>query len=103
MNRGTLEMANAVILLIKQHFPKAIESYQKEEAVKDLGLKVALLDWEKAIGAENPSFGVEQAIIYGSDIDLEAVHDSMNEWLNNHPFILSSLDSKGMNHILTFM
>lgn len=44
MNRGTLECANAIIKVIKQNFPKAIESYQEEEAMKDLGLKVKWLD-----------------------------------------------------------
>lgn len=100
MNRGTLEMANALITLIKLHFPGAIESYQKEEAMKDLGLKVALLDWEKAITAEKrPSFGLEQAVIYAGDTDLGAVQKSMEKWPENeHPFILSSLDSKGMSN-----
>lgn len=40
MNRGTLEMANAILKVVKQNFPNAIESYQEEEAMKDLGLKV---------------------------------------------------------------
>lgn len=103
MNRGTLEMANAVIKVIKSYFPGAIESYQKEEAMKDLGLKVALLDWEKALAAEKkPSFGLDQAIIYASDVDLDAVQNSMEEWPENeHPFILSSLDSKGMCNVTT--
>jgi len=97
MNKGTLEMANAIINVIKKNFPDAIESFQEEEAMKDLGLNVALLDWKEAINIESrPSFGVHQAIVYASDNSLDAVNETMNQWLNQHPFILSSLDSKGM-------
>jgi len=94
MNRGTLEMANAIIGVIKHNFPKAIESYVKEEPMKDLGLKVALLYWDEA-EAETASFGLQQAVVYSSDSNPDAVNESMNYWLSNHPFILSSLDSKG--------
>lgn len=81
--------------MIKRNFPKAIESYQEEEAMKDLGLNVVLLDWNRALAAKDPAFGPQQAVVYSSDRNLEAINESMNRWLNNHPFILSSLDSKG--------
>jgi hypothetical protein len=81
--------------VIKRNFPKAIESYQEEEAMKDLGLNVVLLDWNRALAAQNPAFGPHQAVVFSSDRNLEAINESMNIWLNNHPFVLSSLDSKG--------
>ena len=95
MNKGTLEVVNAILQVIKQNFPGAVEYVAPEEAMKDLGLKVAMLDWDKAI-KEKASFGVQQAVVYSSDSSQEAVAESMSKWLNDHPFILSSLDSKGM-------
>jgi superfamily I DNA/RNA helicase len=46
MTKGVLEVGNAILQALKTHFPGAIESPQPEIAMKDLGLKVALISWE---------------------------------------------------------
>lgn len=43
-----------------------------------------------------PRFGPNQALIYSSTGDPGGVASEMNKWLNSHPFILTSLDSKGL-------
>ena len=45
---------------------------------------------------QKPRFGVNQALIYTSTIDPTAIFEQMGRWLNSHPFILSTLDSKGL-------
>lgn len=42
------------------------------------------------------SFGTNQALIFSSEDDQENVYKDMKEWLGDHPFILSSLESKGL-------
>lgn len=50
--------------------------------------------WEDALKF-NVNFGVSQALIYNG-IDESQVESEMSTWLNNHPFILSPLESKGL-------
>lgn len=45
---------------------------------------------------ESPRFGANQALIFTSTNDSDAIFDNMNKWLNSHPFILTTLDSKGL-------
>lgn len=64
--RGVLEVGNAILQLLKQHFPSAIDSIKpREVAMKDLGLRVVLCDWDNAT-KEHVSFGVQQAVVLSS-------------------------------------
>ena len=63
--------------------------------MKDLGLRVVLVDWEKAFKT-NVKFGTQQAIIYSSKSNAESVEGSISRWLGSHPFTLTSLESKGL-------
>ena len=53
-----------------------------------------MTSWEQAVG-EFARFGTRQALIYSST-DPDNVALEMNKWLKDHPFILTSLDSKGL-------
>ena len=102
-----LLVGNAVLQTAKQLFPDAIEHAQPEMSKKDLGLKVVLCDWDEAFSCK-VAFGDNQAFIFSSDGNSSAafnsgassksVHvlDLATEWLQDHPFILSSLESKGL-------
>ena len=74
--------------------PDAIEYARPETAIKDLGIKVLLCHWEDAIQF-NVNFGVSQALIYNG-VDEPKVESEMSRWLNDHPFILTPLESKGL-------
>ena len=45
---------------------------------------------------KRPRFGPNQALIYSSTSNLDGVALAMNDWLNEHPFIMTSLDAKGL-------
>lgn len=45
---------------------------------------------------ESPKFGINQALIFTSTHDIEMTFADMKQWLNSHPFILTTLDSKGL-------
>jgi tetratricopeptide (TPR) repeat protein len=65
--------------------------------MKDLGMKIRTCDLSDALGVR-VKFGHNQSMIHsGDDGDShrEAVKD-VHTWLNDHPFILSSLESKGL-------
>ena len=85
-----------IIDVAKKEFPDAIQHVAPEQAIKDLGFKVTLVYWDSAIQTE-ASFGANQALIFSSE---EAQHkelfDTMQKWLKDHPFVLSSLESKGL-------
>ena len=93
--KDVLQLGNAVLAKAKEHFPGAIEFARKEQAVNDFGLKVVLNDWDSAL-ATKPSFGKDQALIYSFSKDHEDSCTSLKHWLGDHPFILSALDSKGL-------
>lgn len=93
MSKGVLEVGNAILGLLKKHFPHAIEYAPPEIAMKDLGLPVVLLDWDKATQSK-VSFGVNQAVIYATPND--GVAETISSWIGDHPFILSSLEAKGL-------
>ena len=59
--------------------------------------KVRICQWQEALNLEKqPRFGLNQALIYSSTNNPNEVDLEMNQWLNDHPFILTSLDSKGL-------
>eukprot|EP00977_Amphora_coffeiformis_P013898 scaffold3784_cov174-Amphora_coffeaeformis.AAC.3 len=96
MTKGVLEVGNAVLALLKKYFPSAIDSIEpKEIAMKDLGLRVVLCDWDNAMN-EPVSFGVQQAVVLSSPRNETRLTSSIADWLRNHPFILTALDSKGL-------
>jgi hypothetical protein len=95
MTRGVLEVGNAILKVITQFFPFAIEYTKPEIAMKDLGLRVVVCSWEDAMKSY-ASFGTDQAIVYSSSTDMSALSDQITKWLGNHPFLPTSLDSKGL-------
>jgi hypothetical protein len=95
VSKGVLVAGNAILRLLKTHYPRALEYAPPEKAMKDLGLPVVLLDWDKAV-KNQVSFGVKQAVIYTSSDDPTGVVESVSQWIGKHPFILSSLESKGL-------
>ena len=90
--KDVLELANAILSTAKRDFLGAIGFAQPEIAQKDLGHKVVLGTWDEAF-SEPRKLGVNQAVIYSGKEELE--HKLM-DWTSNHPFVLSSLDSKGL-------
>ena len=94
--KDVLQVANAILTKAKYYFPETIEFARQEHAVNDFGIKVVLCDWDAALETA-PSFGRDQAIIYSisDDTDDKSLL-SLREWLHEHPFILSVLDSKGL-------
>lgn len=48
---------------------------------------------------EKPSFGANQALIFTSTYDSDAIFKKMDAWLKSHPFILTTLDAKGLGKL----
>jgi tetratricopeptide (TPR) repeat protein len=92
--KDILTMANAILAIAKKEFPGAIEYALPEIAKKDLGLRVVMCSWNAAIKTQ-VKFGENQVLIY-SPSDSTKIPSDAKLWLKNHPFILSSLDSKGL-------
>lgn len=87
-------MGNTILSIAREFFPGAIDYAQPERARKDLGLKVVNCDWGVALGSR-AKFGDNQAFIYSANRPDKIVTEA-TEWLDNHPFFLSPLDSKGL-------
>ena len=87
--------AQSILREAKKCFKGSIEYARPETAVKDLGTRVLWTYWEDAL-AERPRFGAKQALIYTSTYDPDKLHTDMEKWLNSHPFILTTLDAKGL-------
>ena len=92
--KDILEVANSVLNIAKQAFPGAIEYAMPETAVKDLGLRVVTCSWQAAMNTR-VKFGKNQVFIY-SPSNSATIPETAIRWLNGHPFIMSSLDSKGL-------
>lgn len=92
--KDILALGNEILSNARKFFPGAIDFAQPERARKDLGLKVVICSWKAARNTE-VKFGQSQAFIY-SGSNTEEVISEANDWLDEHPFILSSLDSKGL-------
>jgi ATP-dependent exoDNAse (exonuclease V) beta subunit len=91
-----LDVGNAILSIAKEYFPGAIEFARKERAVHDFGLPVVTCDWDEAM-ATLPSFGKDQALVYSfSKKEEQSSIIALQNWLGRHPFILSVLDSKGL-------
>lgn len=48
---------------------------------------------------ESPKFGTNQALIFTSTSNEDALLEDMNKWLNSHPFLLPVLESKGLEFL----
>jgi superfamily I DNA/RNA helicase len=94
VTKDVLVVSNSILAEAKKYFKGSIEYARPEKAVKDLGTRVFWCHWDEAL-LESPRFGVNQALIYTS-YDPESIFVEMNKWLNEHPFILTTLDSKGL-------
>jgi tetratricopeptide (TPR) repeat protein len=92
--KDILVFGNSILATAKRVFPESIEFALPETARKDLGLKVVLCDWSLAL-QNQVIFGDNQAFIY-SPSDSDTLRAEANEWLDDHPFILSALDAKGL-------
>jgi superfamily I DNA/RNA helicase len=94
--KDVLELGNEVLHLVKEHFPGAIRFGMPEIATKDLGYRVLLCNWDVALAAD-VKLGQNQALIYScEDRKVETLEESARGWIGAHPFIISSLDSKGL-------
>ncbi|CAB9513161.1 polymerase alpha-associated DNA helicase A [Seminavis robusta] len=92
--KDILTMANTILDIAKKKFPNAIEYALPETAKKDLGLKVVMCRWRDAM-TTNVKFGRDQAFVFAPSDSLPLQQDA-ETWLKGHPFILSSLESKGL-------
>ena len=93
--KDVLAVANKILNVAKAHFPDSIEYAMPEIAMKDLDLKVRLCCWDECL-TMNASLGIAQAFIYSTDKNPIELESEANRWLGNHPFIVSSLESKGL-------
>ena len=92
--KDVLVLGNAILNVAKKYFPGAIEYTQPEISTKDEGRKVRLTDWDKAFQPK-VAFGPNQALIYSSG-NSDEIKDAAMSWVKDHPFVLSSLESKGL-------
>ncbi len=95
--KDILTLGNQILGIARASFPGAIDYTKPERARKDLGLKVALCSWSAAFGTK-AKFGDDQAFIYSSSKSCDLLRDA-KVWLDDHPFILSSLESKGLEFL----
>jgi len=93
--KDVLEVGNTILDVAKQHFPQSIEYAQPEVAMKDLYLKVFLCSWDDCFRL-HLSMGSDQAFIFSSNGNTDELEKKANLWLKNHPFVVSSLESKGL-------
>lgn len=93
--KDVLILGNEILSVARREFPGAIGHARPESAVKDLGIKVVLCDWDECFAQTGIKLGRNQALIYSCQ-DTEAFEDSARAWIGSHPFIISSLDSKGL-------
>jgi hypothetical protein len=89
-----LQLGNAILAVARREFPNAIGFAPPETSKKDLGIKVLLCDWKLA-RSQKVRLGQNQALIYSSD-DVGDFGEQAKDWIGVHPFILSSLESKGL-------
>lgn len=92
--KDVLLLGNEILKMAKLHFPLAIPFAKPEVAKKDLGLKVVLAHWNEAF-QQKVQLGTNQALIYSSDVPEDFVVRA-EKWIGMHPFIISALDSKGL-------
>jgi hypothetical protein len=95
--KDILSLGNSILSLAKKNFPAQIAHSLPEVAVKELGLKVRICEFETALSL-SVNFGHNQAMIYSGD-GRDSNRDNsiaLHLWLKDHPFILSSLESKGL-------
>ena len=90
-----LKVGNAILDVAKRYFPDSIEYAPPEVAMKDLFLKVVLCSWEDCLRVD-VSMGTEQAFIFSSNTNADRLAKEANQWLDHHPFVLSTLESKGL-------
>lgn len=92
--KDVLDLANKVLGVARDTFPDSIPFARTEVANKDLGLRVVLCDWDVAC-RENIDLGTNQACVFSSANPAMLEKEAKN-WLGSQPFIMSSLDSKGL-------
>lgn len=92
--KDVLALGNAILNVAKEYFSGAIEYAQPEISTKDEGRKVRLTDWDEAFQTK-VAFGPNQALIYSLG-NSDEIKDAAMSWLKGHPFVLSSLESKGL-------
>ena len=93
--KDVLVVGNKILSIAKAHFPDSIEYAMPEMAMKDLSLKVCLCCWDECLTVY-AFLGVAQAFIYSTDTNPVELESEAKQWLGKHPFIVSSLESKGL-------
>jgi len=97
VTKDVLALSNSVLHVAKKYFRNDIQYLRPEIAMKDVGTRVRICQWKEALNLEKrPRFGPNQALIYSSTSNSDGVALDMNDWLNEHPFIMTSLDAKGL-------
>ena len=92
--KDVLHLANEVLAVARREYPGAVPFARRETAKKDLGLKVVLCDRNTAF-QQKLKLGSSQAVVYSS-ADSSTAEDKISDWIGSHPFVVSSLDSKGL-------
>ena len=94
--KDVLDLANSILEVIKRDFPGSISCTCREKATKDLGKAVVLCSWDTARSTlTHLKLGADQALIFSSK-DPESFLNDAKTWLDGHPLILSTLESKGL-------
>lgn len=117
--KDVLLLANAVLRRAQRAFPKNIPFARQEIARIDHGLRVILCDRDCAL-REKVQLGTNQALVYSSPYEIPEspmigvtgsssastttndrfswveLRRIVQEWLDTHPFIMSALESKGL-------
>ena len=92
--KDVLHLANEVLTVARKNFRGAIPFARREEAKKDLGFKVLLCDRKTAF-QQKLKLGTNQAVVFSSTNPADAERIILN-WIGSHPFVVSSLESKGL-------
>ena len=93
--KDILMLGNEILTIARKYFPGRIEFAHPERAIKDIGIKVAIAPWRESM-RNRVKFGDNQCFIYSTNGGEDDMLLEARNWLNDHPFILSSLDSKGL-------
>lgn len=92
--KDVLVLANKILAEAKRFFPLAIPFAREERAEKDLGLRILLCEWDLALKQE-VELGTNQAIVFSTET-ADPIEQSVRQWVGDHPFVISSLESKGL-------
>lgn len=93
-SRDVLLLGNELLSIAKTNFPRQIPFSRTETAKKDFGFRVVLCGWRTAL-REEVRPGTNQAVVFSTS-DPDQLEEKLRDWIGDHPFILTSLQSKGL-------